>query len=58
MEAMVTTGCAMKETVIITFEKLFYSDNRINISILKSMLKETICILCDLTKKLYQGEMP
>jgi len=42
MEAMVTTGCAVKETVIITFEELFNSDNRLNIAILKSTLKETI----------------
>ena len=32
----------MKEAVIITFEKLFDSDNRLNIAILKSTLKETM----------------
>jgi len=38
MEVMVTTGCAMKKTVIITFEKLFNSDNRFNMFMVFSLL--------------------
>jgi len=39
---MVTTGCTIEEMVIISFHKLFNSNNRFNIAIFESTLKETI----------------